>query len=303
MAEFFYRWTPAALAAVTLWAFPLAALWRRGAAGPPSGWVRWVVVPCLVGTAGFTAATLGIRMLVHLGVAEEFRRPDLLAFAHWSIAAAVVLQGIVAAVVTAGLYRAHGCMAGLFGLMAAFVTGCLATVALFGGIVLGGCWDVFALVPGPCAVDLEVSFVRDTLLRIVVAGTASAVVGAGAAAAVGSWWARRRIPGAPPVSVAVSRRQRAVLGLAALLAVGDYGTGGPYDDGHGPTPLRRPAGGRRWRRCPCLQEGRRGHGRRGLHQQRGQERQPLRGRTTRRRGGKRRAGKGDSGSRTRRTNG
>ncbi|MCX4818389.1 hypothetical protein OG883_00385 [Streptomyces sp. NBC_01142] len=101
----------------------------------------------------------------------------------------------------------------------------LATVALFGGTVLGGCWDVFALVPGPCAMSLEVSFVRDTLLRIVVAGTASAVVGAGAAATAGSWWARRRIPGTPPVSVPVSRRQRAVLGLAALLAVTVVTTG------------------------------------------------------------------------------
>ncbi|CAM5232158.1 Protease HtpX [Streptomyces alboniger] len=225
MAEFFYRWTPVALTAVTLWAFPLAALWRRGAVGPPSGWARWVVVPCLLGTAAFTAATLGIRMLVRMDVAEELRRPYILAFAHWSVAGAVVLQGIVAAVVTAGLYRAHGRMAGLFGLMAAFVTGCLTTVALFGGTVLGGCWEVFALAPGPCAMDLDLSFVRDTVLRVVVAGTASAVVGAGASAAAGSWWARRRIPGAPPVSVAVSRRQRAVLGLATLLAVTVVTTG------------------------------------------------------------------------------
>ncbi|MGW6523222.1 M48 family metalloprotease [Streptomyces sp. NPDC054962] len=219
LAEFFYRWTPAALAAVMLWAFPLAALWRRGAVGPKSCWARWVVVPCVVGTGGFAVAALGVRTLVHRGVAEELRPLYLLAFAHWSVAAAVAIQGVVAAVVTAGLYRAHGRSAGLFGLMAAFVTGCLATVIIFGGTVLGGCWDVFALAPGPCAVRLEVSFVRDTLLRVVVAGTASAVVGAGAAAAAGAWWVRRRILVVPPVSVAVSRRQRAVLGLAALLAI------------------------------------------------------------------------------------
>ncbi|WP_328398208.1 hypothetical protein OHS70_16615 [Streptomyces sp. NBC_00390] len=79
-------------------------------------------------------------------------------------------------------------------------------MALFGGAVLGGCWDVFALVPGPCAMGLEVSFVRDTLLRIVVAGTASAVVGAGAAGSGGRGAespGRRRCPCPFPVGSAL----------------------------------------------------------------------------------------------------
>lgn len=248
MAELFYRWTPAALAAVTLWVLPLAALWRRRAAGPPSAWARWVVVASLVGAAGFAAAVLGVRALVHLGVAEELRGRTAYveAFAHGSVAAAVVLQGLVALVVTAGLYRAHGRVAVLFGLMAAFLTGCLATGAVFAGSTVGGCWDVFALVPGPCAVDLEISFVRDTLLRVVVAGTACAVAGAGTAAAGGFWWARRRGPVAPPVPVPVSRGERIVLAVATVLACAVVTTGlavGTTKATAGPPPAAPRTGG------------------------------------------------------------
>ncbi|MFZ3473645.1 M48 family metalloprotease [Streptomyces sp. 4.24] len=227
MAQLFYRWTPAVLAAVTLWALPLAALWRRRAAGPSSRWARWVVVTSLAGSAGFAVAVLGTRAYVHLGVAEERRRQVayVLAFTHWNVAAAAVLQGLVALVVTAGLYRVHGRVAVLFGLMAAFVTGCLATGVVFAGSVVGGCWNVFSLASGPCVVDLELAGVRDTLLRVVVAGTACAVAGAGAAAVAGSWWARRRPPGAPPAPVPVSRRERTVLGLATLLAFAVVVTG------------------------------------------------------------------------------
>ncbi|MFE0332288.1 M48 family metalloprotease, partial [Streptomyces sp. NPDC058960] len=212
LAQLFYQWTPAVLAVVVLWAFPLAALWRRGAAGPCSGWARWVVVTSLASTAVFTAALLGTRALLHVNVEEELRRQDayLLAFHHWSVAAAVVLQGVAATVVTAALCRAQSRVAVPFGLMTAFVTGCLVVGVDFAGTVVGGCWDAFALVPGPCEVDLDVGFVRDTLMRTVVAGAASAVAGAGVAAAVGSLWARRRSAAAAPVSVPVSRRQRGV---------------------------------------------------------------------------------------------
>ncbi|WP_330285510.1 hypothetical protein [Streptomyces sp. NBC_00576] len=39
-------------------------------------------------------------------------------FEHWLVIAAVLVQGVVAAFVTARLYRAHGRPAVLFGLMA-----------------------------------------------------------------------------------------------------------------------------------------------------------------------------------------
>ncbi|MEV8553142.1 M48 family metalloprotease [Streptomyces glaucescens] len=230
LARLFHEWTPAVLAVVVLWAFPLAALGRRGAAGPDSGWARWVVVTALAGTAVLAAALLGTRVWAHAHVAEELRRQGAyrVAFHHWSVAAAVVLQGVVAAVVTAGLARSHrslGRPVVPFALLAAFVTGCLATGVIFAGSVAGGCWDALALVSGPCEAGLDAGFVRDTLLRTVVAGAASALVGAGIAAAVVSLRARR--PGAAPaaVSVPVSREQRGLLALALLLAVAVATTG------------------------------------------------------------------------------
>ena len=137
------------------------------------------------------------------------------AFAHWSIAAAVVLQGIVAA----GSSQ-QGCTAptekgGLFGLMAAFVTGRLATVALRhrAGRLLGRVRSGARPLRGGPRGLLRTRHLaahrrgRYRERRPRAPGRPRRSVRGGA---------RRRIPGAPPVSVAVSRRERAVLGLAVF---------------------------------------------------------------------------------------
>ncbi|OSP39097.1 hypothetical protein B7767_33550 [Streptomyces sp. 13-12-16] len=223
MVLLFYRWTPTVLAAVTLWALPLAVLWRRGTYAPSSGWARWVVMSALGGMAVFTVVVIGARLSIHFRVPEELRGSPGYAgvFEHWLVIAAVLLQGVVAAFVTARLHHAHGRPAVLFGLMAAFVTGCLVTAVFLGSAVAGGCWDALALAPGPCRFNIAPSAIRDSLLRTVVAGAAVAVVGAASAAAVRSWWTRQQdtptriFTGFSPVS----RGQRAVLAAAGALAL------------------------------------------------------------------------------------
>lgn len=229
MALLFYRWTPAVVAAATLWALPLAALWRRGASAPSSGWARRVMMSVLGGTAVFTLVMFGARLAAHFGVAAKLRGSPGYAgvFEHWLVIVAVLLQGVVAAFVTARLYHAHGRPAVLFGLMAAFMTGCLTTVVFLGSAVAGGCWDPLALASGPCRFNLAPSAARDSLLRTVVAGAVSAVVGAGTAASVRSSWTRRRDARArvPTGLAPVSRGQRAVLSAAGVLALSVVLTG------------------------------------------------------------------------------
>ncbi|MFJ6895209.1 M48 family metallopeptidase [Streptomyces hokutonensis] len=237
MALLFYRWTPAVLAAAALWALPLAVLWRRGASAPSSGWARRVVMSALGGTAVFTVVVVGARLAAHFGVPAELRGSPGYAgvFEHWLVSSAVLLQGVVAAFVTARLHHAHGRPAVLFGLMAAFMTGCLATTVFLGSAVAGGCWDVLALASGPCGANLNPSAVRDSLLRTVVAGAATAVVGAGTAATLRSWWTRRRhAPARVHTGLApVSRRQRAVLAAAGALALAVVLTGLTVDTSAG----------------------------------------------------------------------
>lgn len=233
----FAEWTPLVLALVVVWALPLAAHLQpaprsataRGstaetAAGARSTWPFVVVLSCLAATAAFLGGTLVSRLLIHSGIAERTRTMDgfLLAFTHGNLVAAMFLQGLVAVSTAALLVPRHGPMAALHGLTAAFLAGCLVTAVLFGGVLAASCVDALALRPAACG-GVSVPFVRNTLMRILVGGTACsllAITAGGTALAV----RRRGRPDSPPRPVAKAATEGRLTarrgGLTALLLAG-----------------------------------------------------------------------------------
>ncbi|MFF4098599.1 M48 family metalloprotease [Streptomyces sp. NPDC001903] len=233
----FAQWTPLVLALVVVWALPLAARLHppprsatagrsaaETAAGGRSAWPFVIVVTCLAATAAFLGGTLVSRFLIHSGISERTRTMDgfLLAFTHGNLVAAMFLQGLVAVSTVAVLRTRHGRMAVPYGLMAAFLTGCLVTAVFFGGVLAAGCVDALALRPAACS-GISVPLVRNTLLRILVGGTACsllAITVGGVACAV----RRRSRPESPPRPVAEGATEGRLtarrVGLAALLLAG-----------------------------------------------------------------------------------
>ncbi|KOU29274.1 hypothetical protein ADK53_32860 [Streptomyces sp. WM6373] len=232
----FAQWTPLVLALVVVWALPLAAPLQPPpqsatagrstadtAAGGRSTWPFVVVLTCLAATAAFLGGTLVSRLLIHSGISERTRTTDgfLLAFTHGNLVVAIFLQGLVAVSTAAWLRPRHGRMAVLYGLMAAFLTGCLVTAVLFGGVLAAGCVDALALRPAACS-GISVPLVRNTLMRILVGGTACSLL----AITVGgvAWAVRRRgLPESPRPVVQAAAEDRLTarrVGLVALLLAG-----------------------------------------------------------------------------------
>ncbi|MGW0843343.1 M48 family metallopeptidase [Streptomyces sp. NPDC002787] len=173
----FTQWTPLVMALVAVWLFPLAVLGKRRLPCD-AGSLRHVLTTSTATAGVFAWFQLLERVALHEGVSPGVRGQDgfILAFAYWQIGAAMLFQGVAAAVVTVRVRR-HGRLAVPFALLTAFLTGCLLTVVFFAGVVLAGCADAFAVAPGPCALDLPLSLVRDTLLRILVGGFLCALAG------------------------------------------------------------------------------------------------------------------------------
>ncbi|MFD2120549.1 M48 family metalloprotease [Streptomyces cirratus] len=233
----FAQWTPLILALVLVWAVPLAARLRpaprsaktRGSAAQRraealSGWPLVVAVASTAATAAFVGGTLVSRLLIHSGIPERTRTMDgfLLAFTHGNFVVAMLVQGFVALATAALLVRRHGITAALYGLMAAFVTGCLVTAVFFGGVLAAGCVDALALRPAACG-GISLPLVRNTLLRILVGGTACSLIMVTTGAVV--LGVRRRLrseaPSRPVVGAAAEGRITARrVGLTALLLAG-----------------------------------------------------------------------------------
>ncbi|MGW7254919.1 M48 family metalloprotease [Streptomyces sp. NPDC054834] len=192
----FTQWTPLVGAVVVVWLFPIAALWRRRLPGDVA-WFRGALTTSLLAAGGFASFQLVLRLALHHGVSQEVRSQDgfVLAFVYWQIGAAVLLQGVAAAA-TVFVRRRHGWLAVPFGLLTAYLTGCLLTLLLFSGVVLAGCVDVLALAPGPCSLDLPPSLVRNTLLRVLVGGFLCVLLGVAVALVLARLRAER--PAAPP---------------------------------------------------------------------------------------------------------
>ncbi|QYX76917.1 M48 family metalloprotease [Streptomyces akebiae] len=216
----FTRWTPLVVALVALWLFPLATLWHRR---PPydTAWVGQVLTTS-AGTAGvFAWLQILERVVLRQGVSQAVRSQDgfVLAFAYWQIAAAMLFQGVAAAV-TVRSHR-HDRLVIPLALLTAFLTGCLLTLVFFAGVVLAGCADGLALVPGPCSLDLPLPLVRDTLLRILAGGFLCALVGVAVPVTVGRLRGERP-PVAPGTPVRHALRARPnrwlAVGVAALPA-------------------------------------------------------------------------------------
>ncbi|MFH0179101.1 hypothetical protein ACIA6D_10705 [Streptomyces cacaoi] len=220
----FAQWTPVVTALVLLWAWPLASQLRYPAR---QGWVRPVVRASVAGAAVYLGGVLALRMLIRVDAAapKASQEAVLRLFAYWQIAGAVLLQGLVALVVTALLMRRHGRIAPLYGLLAAFLTGCLVSAVFIGGILAAGCVDALAVRPASCT-GLPLSYVRNTLLRIVTGGALVAVPGVVAVALLRSLLVRIRrnspleSPAPPTVGSPAARRFVAavtVLGCAVAL--------------------------------------------------------------------------------------
>ncbi|WP_328505899.1 M48 family metalloprotease [Streptomyces sp. NBC_00391] len=191
----FAQWTPLVMAMAAVWLLPVAAPWRRRPSYD-TGWARHVLLTSTATAAAFAWFQLLERVLLREGVSQAVRGQDgfLLAFTYWQIGAAMLLQGIAAAVTVR--VRRHDRLAIPFALLTAFLTGSLLTVVFFAGVLLAGCADALAIVPSRCALDLPPSLIRDTLLRILTGGFLCALAGAAASRAL-SHLRDERPPGAP----------------------------------------------------------------------------------------------------------
>ncbi|MGW7047026.1 M48 family metalloprotease [Streptomyces avermitilis] len=177
---YFAQWTPVVAALVLLWAWPLASQLRHPARG---GWVRTVAVASAAGTAAYLGGVLALRLQVRVDTDAPATSQDavLLLFAYWQVTAAMLVQGLVAVVVAAALIRHHGRIAVLYGLLAAFLTGCLVIAVFFGGVLAAGCVDALAVRPASCT-GVSLPWVRNTMLRILTGGALIAVAGVTAVA-------------------------------------------------------------------------------------------------------------------------
>ncbi len=196
------------LGLLLVWLVPLAAWYwppvPPGVQRPPLR-LRAAVVTGLLGGFVYAALVLAQRAVVHQGYPERTRMLPEFAqlFSHWQVALAVLSQMVVAAVVAAVVTIRREPLGVILGLIAAFVAGVLMTGVLLGGIVLGGCVDTFSLRSGPCAWDLQLTFVQLTTRQVLVGGSIAAVVAALLGAAAGtllgratrqSGWSRATYP-------------------------------------------------------------------------------------------------------------
>lgn len=224
--KLFAEWTPTPVALALLWALPLLApaflvagrVGRPLVVGIPSG--RLVVAASGAAAAFFACAVLIVRLLIHTEVSSATRADPgfLLAFEHWSLAAAMVTQGVVAAAVAAILLARRDSAAACYGLLTAFVTGCSLTAVHVGGMLVGSCVETFALRPVACT-GPSATVVRNLLLRVLVGGGACAVLALLAVALLAPRLPyRKRPPAAPLVPLAPGGRAPwRHFGVAALL--------------------------------------------------------------------------------------
>ncbi|MGW5848785.1 M48 family metalloprotease [Streptomyces sp. NPDC055254] len=267
----FAQWTPLVPALLVVWAAPLTAHLRplprsagtRGSAaysttGDRGAWPFVVTVACLAATAAFVGGTLVSRLLIHSGIPERTRTMNgfLLAFTHGNLVAAMLVQGLVAVATAALLVRRHGRASALYGLVAAFLTGCLVTAVFFGGVLAAGCVDALALRPAACG-GVSLPLVRNTLLRILVGGTACSLIAVTAGAVALA--VRRRVRPQPsptrPVSGTAYGRSGPTgrrIGLTALLLAGSVTVFACTTDTTDRS-FERPAGGIEEVRSACRQ--------------------------------------------------
>jgi Zn-dependent protease with chaperone function len=190
------RQDPIVVTVVVLWLFPVAGLlWRRSpsVAGRSSEIPKrsrrptLIVLIGLAGGAAYAAALLLCRALVHTSMTTNdwVASADFLqVFAHWQIAGAVAAQAAVAL----GVALWVGSFRVIWGLFAAFITGTVATAAMLGAIVVGGCFDAFSVLPAPCAWssdgDHVIFMLRWVLVMGALAAIAAGLLGAAMAAIV-----------------------------------------------------------------------------------------------------------------------
>jgi len=185
-------------ALICLWAFPLAAwFWRRRSVSPSApGWAfldpaspslillpqaplrpRLALWAGVIGSIPFVGLLLLAWIIRRWGISEAMRGTDqaILIFYYGQILIAGLFQAIIAAVV-AGLVRRLGALHGLF---AAFVAGCLMTIAILGlNLAFGG--------------TIDLGFAGQTYAFVVNGGALLALPLALAVAALAGWVRRVR---------------------------------------------------------------------------------------------------------------
>ena len=181
-------------ALIALWLYPLAAWWWRREQVGDAPWAflehggrlripllaRASLDPWLVGiVAGIAclAALLILRLTLRASVDEDTRAEFIfpLAFLHYQLLLALLLQGI-AAVVAAVRWHPRD-LAVVAGMAAAFTTGVIATAGIVVGPSLAGCVDPIAMNPGPCAWEVDASFSWFILRQVVGEGAVVALAG------------------------------------------------------------------------------------------------------------------------------
>lgn len=147
---------------VAAWLFPLLAGAR----------LRSAVVTGVGGGVCFAAALVLWRLDLHASRPASVRGgPQFaLAFAYLGTMLAVAAQALVAVVVAARTRRVATAV------LAALITGLLAVAAQLTAIPAGGCLPAMSLRPGPCAWDLDLTFVELVLRWTVLEGGLAAVL-------------------------------------------------------------------------------------------------------------------------------
>ncbi len=204
-------------ALIALWLYPLAAWWwRREQVGDapwaflePGGRLRIPLLarasldPWLVGiVAGVAclAALLVLRLALRASVDPDTRAEFIfpLAFLHYQLLLALLLQGIAAVVAAVRWYPRD--LAVVAGMAAAFTTGVIATAGIVVGPSLAGCVDPIAMNPGPCAWEVDASFSWFVLRQVVGEGAVVAVAGGLVVLGVQAVLHRRNAPVPAPTS-------------------------------------------------------------------------------------------------------
>jgi Zn-dependent protease with chaperone function len=196
-------------AAVALWAYPLAAafLSRGGGVAPwgslePPGVtlrparlrVRQAALFGAIGAALAFLLPLVLRAVVHARVPTATRDQDpfALGFSFWLVVLALVLQGLVAAVVALRTEQA----AVVHALFAAMLTGAGATLAIVTQPSLASCVEPISVRPSTCEWLLEGDVLRFTFEQVAGEGVLAALAGAGLAVGIRAAVRRLRAAGA-----------------------------------------------------------------------------------------------------------
>jgi Zn-dependent protease with chaperone function len=177
------RQDPIVVTVVVLWLFPTVGLLRRhspGVSGPGTEIPEWSTRPALIvliglaGGAAYAVALLLYRALLHASMAANHRVGSdnfIQVFAYWQIVGAVAAQAAVALGVALWVKSFRV----IWGLLAAFITGTVASAAMLGAIVVGGCIGAFSVRPGPCAWTAHGGYVMLMLRWVVVTGALAAI--------------------------------------------------------------------------------------------------------------------------------